>query len=150
MEILGVGGLELVAILVIAIVVAGPKRMLQWAYILGQYVAKLRHMWKDVAVMLQKELDASGVDYKVPEQMPTRGTLTRELNKVLKPMTQPMQETANQLNAELAGLKNPAKLGASKAVEATPQPVPQLMTAEEGVVDFGAWSGNTQSAAQTE
>ena len=36
MDILGIGGGELVLIVLVMLVVAGPKRMIQWAYIAGK------------------------------------------------------------------------------------------------------------------
>ncbi len=39
MNLLGVGVPELVVIFVIMLVFAGPKRMVRWAYVLGQYTA---------------------------------------------------------------------------------------------------------------
>ena len=62
MEIFGIGGAELVAILIIMLVVAGPKRMVQWAYVLGQYVSKARAMWDGVMAGVQKEIDDAGLD----------------------------------------------------------------------------------------
>ena len=44
MNILGVGGPELLIILVLMYVIFGPKRMIQYARVLGQYVAKFRRM----------------------------------------------------------------------------------------------------------
>ena len=41
MDILGVGGWEIVAILLIMLIVAGPKRMISWSYTLGKYVSQL-------------------------------------------------------------------------------------------------------------
>lgn len=49
MDILGIGGWELVAIIIIMLVVAGPKRMIQWSYTAGKYVAIMRKMWAETA-----------------------------------------------------------------------------------------------------
>ena len=62
MEIFGVGGAELAAILIIMLIVAGPKRMIQWAYVLGQYMAKARAMWAETMTYVQKELNDAGMD----------------------------------------------------------------------------------------
>ncbi|MBK8029590.1 MAG: hypothetical protein IPK17_08760 [Chloroflexi bacterium] len=70
MDILGVGGWELLAILLIMVVVAGPKRMIAWSYQLGRYVGVIRKMWVETAKQLQKEFDAAGVDVKVPQELP--------------------------------------------------------------------------------
>ncbi len=59
--IFGVGPGELVVILIIMLVVAGPKRMIAWAYMLGKYTAQLRAMFQETMNAFQKEIDAAGV-----------------------------------------------------------------------------------------
>lgn len=101
MDILGIGGWELVAIFIIMLVVAGPKRMIQWSYTLGKYVAMLRKMWAETAQMLQKEFDEAGLDVKVPKDIPTRGDLNREIGRALTPVTKPLQDTLESTKGEL-------------------------------------------------
>ncbi len=101
MDILGVGGWELVAILLIMLVVAGPKRMISWSYTLGKYVAQLRHMWAETAEMLQKEFDEAGVDVRVPKDIPTRATLNQEIGRALTPVTKPFQELLDATKREI-------------------------------------------------
>jgi Sec-independent protein translocase protein TatA len=69
MDILGIGGAELVLIVLVMLVVAGPKRMIQWAYIAGKYAGQARRLWQETAEKLQAELDGAGVDVKVPRKM---------------------------------------------------------------------------------
>jgi Sec-independent protein translocase protein TatA len=92
MDILGIGGWELAAIFIIMLVVAGPKRMLQWSYILGKHVARLRQMWSETAAVLQKEFDDAGLDVKVPQQ-----NLKREFKKAV---AQPFQPPIKSVKAE--------------------------------------------------
>lgn len=108
MEVFGVGGMELVAILIIMLVVAGPKRMIQWAYVLGQYAARFRAMWSEVMVGVQKELDAAGMDVRLPKTMPTKADLNRQILNRMNPatnvwasITAPVQDVMNDVNAEL-------------------------------------------------
>ncbi len=101
MDILGVGGWEFVAIFLIMLVVAGPKRMIQWSYTMGKYVAQLRHMWAETAEMLQKEFDEAGVDVKVPKDIPTRATLNQEIGRALTPITKPFQELLDATKREI-------------------------------------------------
>jgi len=168
MDILGVGGWELVAILLIMLIVAGPKRMISWSYTLGKYVSQLRRMWADTAQMLQKELDDAGVDVQVPKDIPTRGDLNRELGRALTPVTKPFQETMNAAKKELDGTKQAmtvtptpttAPVKPTPAASVTPPPsvtppatppTPIVKPVEEkpapsngnanGHVDFGTWS----------
>jgi sec-independent protein translocase protein TatB len=64
MNILGVGPFELILVLIIMLVVAGPKRMVQWAYEIGRYTAQLRAMFQETMNAVQKELSESGLDVR--------------------------------------------------------------------------------------
>jgi Sec-independent protein translocase protein TatA len=104
MEIFGVGSGEVVAILVIMLVVAGPKRMVQWAYVLGQYVSKARAMWDEVMAGVQKEINEAGLDVQLPKTMPTRAdlnSLTKPMNNVWAGITAPVQEVMNDVSTEI-------------------------------------------------
>jgi len=104
MEIFGVGSGEVVAILVIMLVVAGPKRMVQWAYVLGQYVSKARAMWDEVMAGVQKEINEAGLDVQLPKTMPTRAdlnNLTKPMNNVWAGITAPVQEAMKDVSAEI-------------------------------------------------
>ena len=104
MEIFGIGGAEMVAIFVIMLVVAGPKRMIQWAYVLGQYVSKAREMWAEVMVGVQKEIDAAGLDVKLPTTLPTRAnlnSLTNPVSNVWAGITAPVQDVMNDVSTEI-------------------------------------------------
>jgi len=104
MEIFGVGGAEMVAILVIMLVVAGPKRMVQWAYVLGQYVSKARVMWDEVMAGVQKEIDDAGLDVQLPKAMPTNinlNNLTNPMSSVWANITAPVQEVMNDVSTEI-------------------------------------------------
>jgi len=104
MEIFGVGSGEVVAILVIMLVVAGPKRMVQWAYVLGQYVSKARAMWDEVMAGVQKEINEASLDVQLPKTMPTRAdlnNLTKPMNNVWAGITAPVQEVMNDVGSEI-------------------------------------------------
>jgi Sec-independent protein translocase protein TatA len=120
MDILGVGGWELVAIFLIMLVVAGPKRMISWSYTLGQYVAKLRKMWAETAKMLQKEFDDAGVDVKVPTDIPTRATLNQEIARALTPVTKPIQESMDAAKKEIDGAKKSVSFTTTPLTETRP------------------------------
>ena len=107
MEIFGIGGAEMVAIFVIMLVVAGPKRMIQWAYVLGQYVAKARAMWAEVMSGVQKEIDDAGLDVKLPTSIPPRANLNSLTNfanpvsNVWAGITTPVQDVMNDVGTEI-------------------------------------------------
>ncbi len=105
MNILGVGGSELIIIFVIMLLIAGPRRMIKWAYILGQYVAKFRRMWAETVDVLQHEFDEAGVDIQVPRELPTRGSLNKTAAQALGGVTAPVKETLDQVNEEVKTIK---------------------------------------------
>jgi len=105
MNVLGVGGIELLIVLVIMLVVAGPKRMIHWSYILGRYLAKFRRMWSETVDIVQKEFDEAGVGVQLPRQVPTRGSLNKQAGKMLSGVTAPVQETLDEVNAGLGDIR---------------------------------------------
>jgi sec-independent protein translocase protein TatB len=109
MNIFGIGGAELILILVIMLVVAGPKRMIRWAYVLGKYIAMLQKMWGEAASMLQKEFDAAGVDVEVPKNIPTKADLQRTVVKAIKPVSQPFDDIKQEINKDLSSVRDTAK-----------------------------------------
>lgn len=64
MNILGVGPAEVVVILILMLVVAGPKRMIQWAYHAGRYTAMARKMFQETMEQITREIEDSGVDVR--------------------------------------------------------------------------------------
>ncbi len=145
MNIFGVGGPELVAILIIMLIFAGPKRMIHWAYILGQYLAKFRVIWSQTVDLVQKEFDEAGVDVKIPKDLPTRQNLNKSVSEALKPVSQPFQESLDEVKKDLDSVKevsdelNQQKLNAiSNKQDAPKAPKPQAST-------MGTWGSETTS-----
>jgi Sec-independent protein translocase protein TatA len=64
MNILGVGPAEVVVILILMLVVAGPKRMIQWAYHAGRYTAIFRRMFQETMAQITREFEESGIDVR--------------------------------------------------------------------------------------
>jgi sec-independent protein translocase protein TatA len=145
MNIFGVGGMELIFILIIMLVVAGPKRMIKWAYILGQYTSKLRRMWEETVDVLQKEMDDAGVDVKIPRDLPTQGNLRRmassAVNNAVSPVTKPIQETINEVDR----VKQMAVKGENGHVPETPPAAPR-----KSEPNLGAWSGQSSAGEETD
>ncbi len=144
MNVLGVGGTELLIILLIMLVIAGPKRMIHWSYVLGQHLAKFRRMWSETVDIVQQEFDEAGVGIQLPKSVPTRGSLNKQAGKLLGGVTAPMQETLDEVNAELGNIKTNTKETAKSAnsvvrgsnggqsvlkVDKSPKPVLQQPTA---------------------
>ena len=110
MNILGVGPGELLAIFVIALVVAGPKRMIQWAYHIGRYAARIRAMAQETMSAFQKELAAAGLDDVTKDLASLQNTkfdVMKEVSKIVDPvLTLPAVEPPDQ--AQPAAATQPA------------------------------------------
>jgi len=100
-NIFGVGGAELVLIFVIMLVVAGPQRMIRWAYVIGQYVGKFRIVWEQMVDMMQDEVDAAGLDVKLPKDIPTRQSLAQTANQLIKPYAESMEKSFDEVKQPL-------------------------------------------------
>ena len=146
MNIFGIGGAELVLIFIIMLVVAGPKRMIRWAFVLGQYVGKLRRMWEEVVDMMQQEADAAGLDIKIPKELPTKQGITKLVVDAVKPYSDefkkpiddikaPLRDTVAEANALLKETPDAAKNEATGAMN-SPQ--------DES---FGSWGQQEEGKA---
>ncbi|HLY28183.1 MAG TPA: hypothetical protein VKQ72_17690 [Aggregatilineales bacterium] len=84
---------DILIILIIMLIVAGPKRMVQWAYTLGRYTAQLRAMFQETMNAVQKEISEAGLDIQkdLPSLTSGRFDLMNEVNKV---MNAPLKEDA--------------------------------------------------------
>jgi Sec-independent protein translocase protein TatA len=153
MEFFGVGGMELLAILLIALIVAGPKRMIAWSYTLGRWAAQARRMWSETAALLQKELDDAGVDIKVPTEPPTRQSLNNEVRRLTSPVTKPLEDSLKSVRSELNDVRKAAdlreamtpKAGSSNGSPAAPEPKTAPPGSDRADAPsqggYGTWSG---------
>ena len=171
MNVFGVGAWELVAILLIMLVFAGPKRMIHWSYVLGQHVAKFRKIWSETVDLVQKEFDEAGVDIKLPKEPPTRKSLNKSLTAAVQPMTKPLQESMDEVKKDVDAFKDvsdalneskPGKAagaGESKAAPpartvklpqkpAKPKPAAASAATEPNeAVTMGAWGGQAPASS---
>lgn len=137
MNFFGIGGTELLVIFAIMLVVAGPKRMIRWAYVLGLYVGKARDMWSQAVSVLQKELDDAGAGIKLPTQPPTRQNISRIVSDVVKPYTQELEKEWQETQSAVRDISQPVK-PAPKPPLTKPSP-PKTPASNNGADHFGAW-----------
>lgn len=102
MNLFGIGTAELIIIIVLMLVVAGPKRMVQWAYIAGQQVARLREMWNETRQLLEKELEQAGMDPEVTQTLrqlsdPRALRQKNPLKEVGRMITDPLEQTLKEV-----------------------------------------------------
>lgn len=148
MDIFGIGGWELVAIFIIMLLVAGPKRMIAWSYTLGRWVATVQKMWRTTAEQIQKELDAEGIDIKVPRDLPTRNSIRKEAGRLAQPFTKPIQDEMDAVKRDIDEVKKTTDSVRTGTV-AAPAPKPAAAPAANGngkpedkpTGEFGSWSG---------
>lgn len=146
MNIFGIGGFELVLIIVIMLVVAGPQRMIRWSYIVGRYMGQFRLMWTQTARALQKELDDAGAGIQIPTDADPR-KINNWMISSTSQFTRPFQESLREAKQDLDAAANPLSSKPAAATEAKPtQPAaPPREATPPGppprVTDFGAWGG---------
>ncbi len=155
MNIFGIGGAELILIIIIMLVVAGPQRMIRWMYIVGRYVAKLQRMWAEAAAVLQKEFDAAGVDIEVPKQIPTRGDVQRQVRSALNPVARPLEEIQSELRQDLDNVRLSTQVNRSERSRSTPTPISSANQSPpaangSGGQDFGSWSSSSTQTDEGE
>ena len=152
MNIFGVGGPELIIILIIMLVFAGPKRMIHWSYLLGQYLAKFRKIWSETVDLVQQEFDQAGVDIKLPKQPPTRQNINKAITDAMKPLSDPLQETLDEVQKDVENVKSVSediKQKASLNTKDEPKPIKSPVPkqdVEKTKSDLGAWSNQTQKS----
>ncbi len=160
MDILGIGGWELIAVLLLMVVVAGPKRMIQWSYVLGRELAKLRRLWSEAARTIQKEFDDAGIDIKIPEDVPTRASLRSDAAKLLAPITKPMQDAMAEVDKDLSEVRQAANTlnNLKPSTQFKPKTIPTskapastsgASAAAPPASGFGSWSNGAAKAEQS-
>jgi len=123
MNFFGLGAPEFAVVLIIALIIAGPKRMVQWMYVLGHWTAKARSMWGEAVDALQRELNESGVDVKLPREMPTRGSLSRMAQDVMKPLSEPVKDAIQDVKKVGTEVNEAAREVKSAAQDAAKPPL---------------------------
>ncbi len=151
MNFFGIGGAEIVLIILIMLIVAGPKRMIQWAYVMGVWVGKARNMWTQAVGVLQQEIDAAGGGIKLPTTPPTRQSFVRMVNDAVKPYTEELEKTYKETDSLVKGSSvkpvTAAKMPqtglsaakTSKAADVTPAPKPSSPQSPEPTTNLGTW-----------
>lgn len=107
MSLFGMGGWELFLVFIIMLIVAGPKRIAQWAYTLGKWSTKMREVWQQTVVVLQRELDEAGIEVDLPQDLPTRQNLRQTAQQFGKQVMSPALDPFTEVTKELQdGLKS--------------------------------------------
>jgi Sec-independent protein translocase protein TatA len=124
MNILGVGPAELVLIFIIMLMVAGPKRMIRWSYLIGRYLTQFRSMFQDAWVAVQREIQAEAGD--ALKDLPKLPTSTK---------FNPMNELRNAIQKEINPVPTVEKTTTNKANGTEPDD----QSDDEESSKYGAW-----------
>ena len=117
MDFLGIGLPELVLVLVIAVLVVGPKRLPEVAAQLARVVRQLRGYASDVTAQMRSELDELTREYE---------QVRKELDEVRHTATRSVQAVTREVNRTIRDV--PAIIESSAEPEPDKRPPP----AEEG------------------
>lgn len=149
MNIFGIGGAELILILLIMLIVAGPKRMIRWAYVLGVYVGKLRVVWAQMVDVMQNEVNQAGLDIQIPKEPPTRANLNRMASNAFKPISQPIDDAVQGVRDDVNTVKKEAAFGTWSGQTSAAGDTQTDSTEPESAATFGTWSQpNRQDSEQ--
>lgn len=159
MNIFGIGPTELVLVLLIMLMVAGPKRMARWAYVMGIYAGKLREMWGETSAVLKKELAEAGIEPEVVDsfgQMANprtrRTAVSGQLDKLVGDMKKPIEESLKPVEEVLKPVETTLKdVGPTPLEAAAPRPSPTEQQApgpnsapekDNSTGQYDAWTAN--------
>ena len=135
MNFLNVGPWELVAILVIAILLVGPKRMLEVARTIGRVTAQMRQMSGEFLGTVQAELDATEAEARQALEGVVEGgrepvaelqAAEQETRQAIEGMEEDRRRTTTSIRAELEALQRET----GDAVKDIRQGVERIVTGE--------------------
>jgi Sec-independent protein translocase protein TatA len=144
---LGIGIPELILIFVLLFTVAGPKRMVKWAFELGRYAAQLRKMFQETIDAFKREIDVADLDISkdLPKLPTKRFDIVQEANKVVKEaVTGPVgggkytSGTSSTASATDASATN----GLPTATTTSVPSAPSAQTSDDEKPRYDAWVQN--------
>lgn len=150
MSLFGVGIMELVLVVMIALIVAGPKRMIQWAYMTGRFIAQIQHTWSKAIEAMQKEFDEAGVDLHLPKDPMNPQEMRRFKEEALKPIREPMEQAIRDYHEEQRNLYNEVKQLDHEVKSEQPELDDQTTASppQDKNNSFGTWSNRSQHGSK--
>lgn len=144
---LGIGIPELILIFVLLFTVAGPKRMVKWAFELGRYTSQLRKMFQETMDAFKREIDIADLDISkdLPKLPTQRFDIVQEANKVVKEaVTGPVgggKYTSSTPGAAPAADASAAN-GASATTTTSVSSAPSAQKSDDEKPRYDAWVQN--------
>lgn len=127
MDFLGIGPLELIVILVIALIVVGPDKLPEIARSIGKTARQIRAISSTFTSEWQRELTAATQDIRVDE---LKQTLVEPLSDASTGVQQVLDSTARSVSTSVAGGMAPPG-GFVPTPSAKPVPQPETPTTTE-------------------
>ena len=131
MNFLGIGGLELIIVFLVALLVVGPVRLVEGAKTARKYMTELRRQREELTQMVEEAVDMEGIR----ERLDQDGLLdeVRDLSSELKQF----REDATSITTDAADFKSLAKSvvrpsGYSKSDSSAPSPSSPDETEQSG------------------
>jgi Sec-independent protein translocase protein TatA len=119
-DFLNVGPWELIVVLIIAILVAGPQRMVEIARTLGRASRQLRDLSREFTTALQTEIQA--VEKEAGRSGPDLSEVRQDLEDALSGSLQPQPEAeAGRSGTDLSQVRQEL----DDALSGSPQPQPE-------------------------
>ena len=147
---LGIGGNELLIILIFAFLIFGPDKLPEIARTIGRGIAKFRDAQNEVNEVIRKEVYDPATDKENPFQKATEKAA--ELNKPQQPKTETFAERKaryDKIRAERKAKEEAAKAQAEAAAgEASPAPAVEKPAPTDD--DLDALLGVTKSQPKAE
>ena len=109
-NILGIGLPQLIIVGGLALVLFGPKKMVQYAYQAGRILSQLRVMWEEAARNVQKEFKDAGMELPKDLTNPGGFDIGAAAMKIVQetPDTSSQPPTANPVSPAPAAAETPA------------------------------------------
>ena len=156
MDFLGMGWMEIMVILIVALLVVGPERIPEYARKAGKAVRQFRRITSGVTKEISRAMDLDGEDEETGRDKP-RPSIQRDLLEIERSLAKDAEDLKKSLRAEADSLQKTisdstkttreslARASESLAIEEAPIPQP---AAEEAKGEADGPSGMGESAEQ--
>jgi sec-independent protein translocase protein TatB len=140
MELFNIGPLEFILIILLAVVILGPERMVKGAYSAGRWINKFVRspMWKEIMSTSQdirelptKIIRETGIEESINEIKQTTQDVTTELNTTLREANDEVKQAVNEANAEVRQATTELNDTANQALKDTSQEVEKISNPDD-------------------
>lgn len=128
MNFMNVGPWELTVIIIIAILLIGPKRMVEVTRTIGRVTSQLRRFSSEFVSTLQAEVTAAGSDRRTPQEPQSIvRSITEPITSLQSELLAAERETRQAITQIVDGKAEPAGRQVAEDARDTPQQEPQSL-----------------------